>query len=289
MFANVYSIKAQDYTPLLDDWNEWHFTTCYFGCLTDVYHTDGDTVVDGLNYKILDGFHYISRTFLLREDVAERKVYMTKVNPGGTNQSYLLYDFTLDEGDSLEMFNPISPFPPEPGYYTVDSIRLRPLVDGNDYRHFYFSPSQSNTTSDNNCIWVEGVGSLSLINAPAGTPDINVVGQLSCFFKNAELFYSDLDSIDSCDPLFNIYDITRPLNSVIIKSIEGHGKFEASGCESITEIEVFDLSGKRLFQQNVALGTMNIALDLSSFQSGMYFAIFKNQKGKSRSFKLIRS
>ena len=60
---------SQDYVPLLDDYNEWQVTNCYFGCLTDVYYTDGDTITDGHHYKILDGYHFISRTILLREDI----------------------------------------------------------------------------------------------------------------------------------------------------------------------------------------------------------------------------
>ncbi len=61
--------QAQNYKPLLDNFNEWHFTICDFGCLTDIYYTDGDTVVNNVSYRILDGFHYISRTFLIREDI----------------------------------------------------------------------------------------------------------------------------------------------------------------------------------------------------------------------------
>ena len=30
---------------MLDNINEWHFTTCFSGCLTDAYYTDGDTIV----------------------------------------------------------------------------------------------------------------------------------------------------------------------------------------------------------------------------------------------------
>ena len=150
---------AQEYKPLLDNYNEWHVTTCFFGCTTDRYWTDGDTIVNGIDYKILDGFHFISRTFLLREEIVERKVYLNFVNPNGGE--YLLYDFALPIGDSIDMKNPISPFPEDAGYYRVDSIIPRPLADGNEYRHFYLSPTPSNTISSTNAIWVEGAGSLS--------------------------------------------------------------------------------------------------------------------------------
>ncbi|MBV1924470.1 MAG: hypothetical protein KUG68_10640 [Flavobacteriaceae bacterium] len=139
---------GQEYKPLLDDYNEWHQTYCFFGCYTDIYYTDGDTIVDGLDYKILDGYHYISRSFLLREEVQERKVYLN-LTLNGISTEYLLYDYSLAVGDSIDMKNPITPFPEDAGYYTLDSIVPRPLVDGNEYRHFYFKPSESNNVSFN--------------------------------------------------------------------------------------------------------------------------------------------
>ena len=39
-------IHSQQYEPLLNGFNEWHFTNCYFGCLTDTYFTNGDTIVN---------------------------------------------------------------------------------------------------------------------------------------------------------------------------------------------------------------------------------------------------
>ncbi|WP_430403427.1 T9SS type A sorting domain-containing protein [Fluviicola sp.] len=192
--------QAQPYKPLLDNLNEWHFTTCFSGCNTDVYYTDGDTVMGGKTYKILDGYHYISRTFLLYEDVPNRTVTLAKINPTKIDE-FLLYDFAKNEGDTMELFNPNSPFIVDPGFFQLDSIRLRPLEDGNSYRHFYWSPTPGNTTYNAYPVWVEGVGSLSLINAAGAEPDFNGVGQLNCFFKNNDGFYVNLDSIVSCEPV----------------------------------------------------------------------------------------
>ena len=134
-------IYAQSYKPLLDYYNEWNLRFCFASiCDTDLYYTNGDTIVDGMNYKVLDGYHYISRGFLLREDVAQKKVYLKVILPSSTTD-YLLYDFSLAVGDSIDMKNPVTPFPEDAGYFTIDSIVPRPLVDGNNYRHFYFSPS----------------------------------------------------------------------------------------------------------------------------------------------------
>ena len=281
------SLLAQPYKPILDQFNEWHFTTCYFGCLTEHYYTDGDTVVDGKSYKILDGYHYISRTFLLRGDVAGRKVYLAKID--GTNvHEYLLYDFSVQEGDSLMMRNPFSPFPEVGGYFILDSIVNRPLADGDDYRHFYFSPAPSNTVSFQPAVWVEGVGSLSLINAPGGHPDINGVGQLSCFFKNGEIFYSDLDSIENCEPVhLRVKDFGNPLDKIVMYTPPGSKTCVLSNISGVARVEVFDLSGKEITQLLNTKNSNLMTFDTSGFSNGLYLLRVSQKRGGSRTFKLV--
>ncbi len=242
-FLGGSALNAQNYKPLLDNTNEWHFTNCYFGCLTDIYYTDGDTLVAGNNYKILDGYHYISRSFLLREELSTQRVYLRKLSNNGIGQEYLLYDFSLEEGDTFTMSNPIAPFPENAGPFVVDSIRARILEDGEAYKHFYFSPAPNNTISDNNCIWVEGVGSLSIINAPSGLPDINGVGHLSCFFKQGALFYSNLDSISGCSPTLGF----RPPSALLKPQarVDVQGQFiEFQSNVAFDQLQLYSVNGR---------------------------------------------
>ena len=74
------NLQSQNYTPLLNETNRWYVTTCYNGCITDSYFTNGDTLVNNKMHKILYGYHYISRTFLLHENIEEKKVYLTKIS-----------------------------------------------------------------------------------------------------------------------------------------------------------------------------------------------------------------
>ncbi|RMA64216.1 T9SS type A sorting domain-containing protein [Ulvibacter antarcticus] len=279
------SLFSQAYKPLLDNVNEWQFTTCNFGCLTDKYFTDGDTIVDGNTFKILDGFHYISRTFLLREQVPERKVFMTFASSSG-NTEYLLYDFSMEVGDSIDMKNPISPFITDAGYYEVDSIIPRPLVDGNDYRHFYLSPTLSNTISTDNAVWVEGVGSMSLINAPGGFPDINEVGNLSCFFKDGELFYSNLDSISGCVSILDLTEIGAPLRDLIVSTSLSEGIGLMSNASEVKYVDIFDLSGRRV-QSISNSASPTLVLDFSNLQAGVYLLVAYNNRFQKRSFKVV--
>lgn len=278
------SASAQDYIPLLDDSNEWHLTSCYYGCITDVYNTDGDTLVDQKAYKILTGYHFISRTFLLREESASRKVYLKLLQPG-INKEYLLYDFSLQIGDSIDMKNPITPFPTNAGYYKLDSIINRPMANSVNSRHFYLSPSSSNTISTTPAIWIEGVGSLSILTAPSGYPDINGVGHLSCSFKNGELFYSNLDSISSCDPILSNVVAGSALDQVLVTSISD-GLYKIHNAESIRDVLVFDLSGKKLLEMKSNRQNQAI-LDFSKFSAGVYILSAYSKKFEKKVFKII--
>src|SRR5690554_316733 len=276
---------SQTYTPMLDNLDEWHFTTCYFGCHTDVYFTDGDTLVDGNQYKILDGYHYISRTFLLREDVQEKKVYLNLVSPNG-NHEYLLYNFSLNVGDSIQMRNPITPFPEDGGYFKLDSIVGKPLVNGSIYDFFYFSPSPSNTTSTWNAVWVEGVGSLSMVTAPGGHPDFFGVGELSCFFKENELFYTNFEVVEECSSVLSVNNKSTLEEVVLFKPANGT-LWYLNNAEQLRQLEVFSIQGKKVM--TVANeGSKVVALELGGLKDGMYFILAKGVLGEQRVFKVMK-
>ncbi len=77
---------------MLDERAEWHLTWCDQSCKTEVYYTDGDTIDNGQLYKVLNGFHYISRAFWLREDIASQRVWLSLIIDT-KRQEFLLYDF----------------------------------------------------------------------------------------------------------------------------------------------------------------------------------------------------
>lgn len=278
LMIGIQSAIAQPYKPLLDDLNEWHFTTCYSGCNTSVYYTNGDTIVDGMSYKVLDAYHYISRTLLLREDVDAKEVYLLQVLPDNT-KSFLLYDFKKTEGDTMELLNPMSPFIERPGNFILDSIRLKPLEDGEVYRHFYWSPTEDNDLPDSYPVWVEGVGSLSLINAPGGAPDFNGVGQLSCFFKNGTAFYTNMDSITTCVPehFLKISELSLDHEiSFVPNPTTGIINWNTNEIQSVV---ISDLNGKQLIE--VKFDVQTTQMDLNALPDGIYLAALMLNNGNS--------
>lgn len=279
------SVFSQNYKPLLDRLNEWHVTTCYYGCHTDVYFTDGDTIVNGKTYKILDGYHFISRTFLLREEVDNKKIFLNFVSPG-QSEEFLLYDFSLNQGDVFEMKNPVSPFPQDGGPFLLDSVVAKPLLDGNNYKHFYFSPTPENTVSTENAIWIEGVGSLSLINAPGGHPDFDGAGQLSCFFVNSEVLYANLENVEDCIPL-HLEIKKNNLNDVIISKQNNSTKFILSNTRDVYKLSVFDISGK-ILREIKNSGNNTIIVDLSAYKNALYIILVTGIGEAKKSFKIIK-
>jgi len=245
LFFPLMSLSQQTYNEMLTHDIEWQLTSCNNGCITDVYFIDGDTIYNGYNYFILNGYHFISKTFWLREDIQNQTVYMSLVN-NNIRKEVLLYDFDLEIGDSINISNPMSPFVTNPGYYIVDSLVSLELQNGLYYEVFYLSSSSVNINES--AVWIEGIGSLSLINAPGGTPNVNGPGKLSCYFNKGDLVYSQLDSINTCilvnqvtssellnsrinnRKLINVMDIlgrkTTPISNVLLLYIYSDGTVE---------------------------------------------------------------
>ena len=279
------SCFAQDYVPMLDTVNEWKFTTCNFGCITDTYYTDGDTIVDGTTYKILDGYHYISRGFLLHEDVAEKQISIKMLLPSGT-EDYLLYDFSLEVGDTFQMNNPITPFPNDGGLFVLDEISSKTLADGKSYRHFYFSPAPGNTQSTEEAVWIEGIGSLSIINAPGGHPDINEVGHLSCFFKDGERVYENLDSITECVPdVLGISDMAHSFNTVLL--YQNNGTVFLENTTYIRLFSVYDVTGVKITDGINSNRAAQFSFNIANYANGLYLVRMLDANGNKQVLKFV--
>ena len=283
----IISIQNAQYTPLLDNHNEWQFTTCYFGCPSDTYFAVDDTIVDSYQYKILEGFHFINRNVLLREEVDNRKVYLMIIPDVGIPKEVLLYDFSMEVGDSMELFNYITPYVNEPGFFTLDSIQLEPLVDGNDYKHFYLSANNSAAAGTTNAIWIEGVGSRTLINAPGSYPDINNVGQLSCFFKNTDLFYANTDSIPGCTIVYPELGIEekQPANYRLYPTISSdYVTIESNAV--ITDLSVIRIDGTLTYSSTPHMKAIEVSI--ATYQSGMYHVVVNQGQPSEHHMKFIK-
>ena len=267
LFYNLH-VNSQEYHQLLDHESEWHLTSCSSTCINDVYYTNGDTTYNGYQYKILNGYHYISRTFWLREDVSEKHIFLFYDN-GKSRIEVLLYDFSLQIGDTILLSNPITPFPSNGGFYKLDSIVSQNLLDNKSHKFFYLSPTASNQSSDELPVWIEGIGGLTLINGPGGTPDINRVGKISCYFNDGFLSYSQLDSLDRCTVKYvtGLKEIQRHSNSIYPTIFESILRLE--DVSEVSEVVIYSLRGEEVYRRNLNHQSYE-NLELSHLEKGFY-------------------
>lgn len=283
-FYNI-DIKAQTYIPMLKYNSEWHVTNCNMGCSTDKYYTIGDTIIDGLHYKFLDQFHYL-KNFFIREDTITQKVYLRLRADMPPAKDYLLYDFSLQVNDTVSITNPGSPYPKYPGSFVLDSIVSKPLINYN-HRFFYLHALDTVTAQTKTTIWVEGIGSLCLINTPGAAPQINGVGQLSCFFSNNINEYSQLDSISDCVSVYplSVNELNANQTIIVSQNFDKSTITLISKKYEIAKLYIYSTQAKlELENQNLGLST---TLPIGSLSKGLLLVRMMDEQGKLYSYKIF--
>ena len=242
---------SQPYIPMLGESNSWRIVSCFGGCVENSYGTSSDTIISGYEYKVLDGFHYIEGNFLIREDVAERKVYMKLLGGHVLLDEFLLYDFSLEDGDSVHVYNPISPLPTDGGIYYLDSIVSRPLENGNHRFHYLHAADPVNSGASNT-VWVEGIGALSLIKSPGAPPTEG--DHLTCAFKDGVLQYADTDSIEGCSQLSSVPQSDESEIAIYPSAFRDEFYVENDRSE-VASVRIYTLEGMLIYSQKGASET----------------------------------
>ncbi|MBN1925042.1 MAG: T9SS type A sorting domain-containing protein [Prolixibacteraceae bacterium] len=165
---------------------------------------DEDTVVNGITYQKMFTSNVVDITrensvctALVRED-STRKVWMRKntadLEPNvNENGEYLLYDFGLEEGDTINAYEDYFYSMGVPSLLIVDSVRYINIFDKLRKVYYFNIPGE---------VWIEGVGKTKGVVFPSGDfPTNGMHNELICFHKNDTLLYKNPD-YDNCVPDF---------------------------------------------------------------------------------------
>ena len=205
-----------------------------------------------------------------------------------TAKEYLLYNFSLQVNDTMFISNPGSPFPQYAGDFIVDSIIVKPILNSNR-KFFYLHAVDTTVSNSKNTIWVEGIGSLCLINTPGAAPKINGAGQLSCYFHNDVQEYENLDSIASCSPIrpVGIRENNLENDLQITQTSDGSSVIvnQRSGIEKLS-LSLLSIEGKSLL--NIKTSKNSIEIPLDQFKPGMYLLRIEGEIPRQKSSKIIR-
>ncbi len=211
-----------------------------------------------------------SPSCLLRED-SNGKVYLYDES---TNEESLLFDFTLQTGDTFYMagsayenYNFCSYFAIA-GYddLTVQSVDYQEIA-GQQRKVITFHQSGYY----GNFQWIEGIGSRNGFALMWEMIDITDGSLLSCFQNNQGTFL--FNGATSCN--LDTSNFKANFTSVIFPNpVTAVSKVQFSSEITIDTIKIYDLTGKLISEEKI--NTTNFMLNRSKFNPGIYFLQFFN-------------
>lgn len=250
------SANAQTYHKLLDTNKLWNYYDEYFGPnphYTHLYRFTTDTIISGKKYYIpeitMDSIHWYKESYFFREEDSTKRVYMLYNNNEG-----LLYDFSLNTGDSVTIINPLyGAYPPVTIHVvSIDSIQ----IDGY-YRKIINTDFYT---------WIEGIGDKLGLPHPGDMSSGGVLLSLVCYYENDSLKYINPDYGNCFYAFLNVGEHNNE-NQLLLKNIDNNF-FIISSDETIDEIILLNILGEQMMIFSAKANQFSI--DLSSFAPGVY-------------------
>ncbi len=296
---------AQDqYYPLLDTTAVWNFERVISCQLySPYYHFHyslilwSDTVIDGTTYLQLKrpawefstsawfsgevgdcGPNPMATGYLgaLREDTTARRVHYL---PAGATEESLLYDFSLEIGDTITGYLDDHFFFAEPGIISaVDSVLI-----GSQYHKRWNIPVEG-ADGEYHFQYIEGIGGLhGLVDPDPFYLLHSAITTLTCYSNGQGFVYPDGD--EPCAIVTHAYQqgttdirldiFPNPASGTVTLNHSATGK---------ARLQVFGTSGKLISQHT--LNTPEVIIDTENWPRGMYLLRVVN-KGNSSTQRLV--
>lgn len=282
------SLKAQtqsyEYIPIVKEGLQIWTTDQKYGQYNEQYRyerlalTEEDTIIDGKSYKKLYSFterefDIETATFVcgIREN-ENKQVFVASYH---NQQEFLLYDFSLTEGDSI-------------------------LAESNGEYDLYFNVTDVDTIDYNGVerrkitlqfynyawvTWIEGIGNIEGLlmdwrsYTMAMDPMPNV--RLRCYEYNEECLYSDFsfdESIYDCyTPLYAGLEENETQNNILLYPNPAKESLYINTSIPIKELTICNLLGQEIKKYNMTEKTSSI--DISGLKEGVYFVKLSTEKG----------
>ena len=255
---------AQTYVPFLNSnalWEVRSVTNSGSMIISYNHHhvsliQGGDTTVNGLTYQQMEGYNQQGAAYL-REDTNNEQVFFLDL---ATGNEHLLYDFSLQVGDSIQDLSWDSSWVEVTAISTV-------MVNGTSRKRLEF---QYKPGANINCqlFWVEGVGSS--------------FGPV--WFWHGDCWHSGIDLLcyreknsSSLTPLFGSIcspvgfgDLQNAAPEISLFPNPVIERVTISSSEPIREIHILNASGAQVENHVLASPQNNTEVDLSGLSKGIY-------------------
>lgn len=267
VFIGLSSV-AQEYHPFIDDDKVW-LEAAYIGAneceYEEIYQLrfGGDTTINGNMYrKILKRpFHQVSpgpycppfeadeeeeilNQFFMREDTMEHRVYLwhIDINDYPEGQEILLFDFTLEVGDTVPVSN-----------YATLGIPLI-ITDVSDFTLLNGEIRKRIEYVDG--AYIEGVGGEYGLFQPL-MPGIGFWWNVLCLKLDEENIYSHPNSLSQCNWMTSVDEIPR--SAVQLYPNPNHGTFtfsiEPLKTSYPMRLVIFNTKGQQVYDRMISVVT----------------------------------
>ena len=250
----------------------------YFSVSDMKYWFEGDTIIEGLQYKKVyeqsyariadfDKAHYFAA---IREDTVAAKVYCYY-----DNEEYLLYDFSVNVGDVVRVYSFWPAYYPHIIEQVVASIDAV-LID-NEYRKRikFFSDIAWPPFSYSQEFWIEGIGSTNgLFFAGEYSTTHSVYYYLLCVhIDGREIYRENYDCLQDC--CFTEHEVGYP--NIIENKIYLTITNDLLYVETVKDInsfdyKIFNCQGQLINNGILSSNTVNI----STLNKGLYFIVISD-------------
>lgn len=300
--------QAQDYNPLIRPNTYWDVmepnpSPFFYPCpylSGERYFFEGDTIIEEIEYQILhqnlmvstnpngyfcppyavNGNYSYIRTFM-RENIEKQQVFMHG-SIYSSNEEMLLYDFSLQTGDTLFFFaNSDDPDLSEL-YAIVDETETIELANGEKRK------SMSLYASDfgGHYTHIEGVGNNLGLAFTEYFLLLTIYPELTCVSENGIQLYG----MNQCFNFLDIDEIFSSNNHIRLypNPIKSDGTFTLICNEQLKELAIYDLKGTivQTIETTNSQQTHRITLDAGT-NSGIYILKIQTKKNQIYHEKIV--
>jgi hypothetical protein len=275
LLMGAINIKAQDYHPLVEDGKQWNVLFSYPWSppepqhkYTDLYKIEGDTLVDGVPYKVmyttrnenLTGWNFCG---IIRETEDKQAFYRRYGSP----DEEMLYDFSMEVGDTICMC--------DYGYDGCCMVVIEKgetIVNGEPRQQIVLEYPFGNGEEE---VWIEGIGSLYGIVDSGSLFLTGGSTNLLCYYEDGDLiWHNTMPGFDMCY-IINPDGIEEDETSSVVSVFPNpsKGKVTIEGVE-VAEVKVYNALG-----QLVKIVRETNEIDVAGLLEGVYLLRVKDAKG----------
>jgi hypothetical protein len=269
----IIKTNGQNYIPFPTENTTWETVTQFTDPWNPSYSydfskTNGDTIINGLQYTVIDRIDYT--TAFIREN--NGLVYCKYQDNGMYDTTeFLLYNFNLQVGDTMQLAMV--------GYESMFTTGYVEYVDSMLIGSVYHK--KIGISGWHHIDFVEGIGSLQGLFYPE-IPMVDWMADLTCFSVNNTIFSLTEEGATYTGNCWQYVDIKEPKIDKLTVSPNPTRDFISINGKPISKAELFTVNGLKILE------TTQQILNLTIYERGIYLLKTYSKDGTVENFKIVK-